>query len=325
VESKEFSIRLWLGIDLGGTKTALALGDREGGLHARRRRRTEPSGDPRRDLERIAADARELIAEAGAGSVEAVGVSAPGPLDRARGAVLRPPNLPGWDDVPVRDVLADALGLPVRLENDANAAALAEWRFGAGRGFRDVVYLTMSTGIGAGLVLDGRLHAGALGNAGEIGHMPVEWDGERCACGMSGCLEAYAGGAAWTRRLRALTPAGSRVAALAGGPEGVTPEHVVAAAREGDAFALAEFDRYNRYLARGLAALVFVLAPQAIVLGTIPTAAGEALCLAPVRERVRRQVWPLLGDELRILPSGLGDRLPDLAGLCVAFEAPESC
>jgi predicted NBD/HSP70 family sugar kinase len=116
------------------------------------------------------------------------------------------------------------------------------------------------------------------------------------------------------------------VATLAGGVSRAAPEHVVAAAREGDAFARAELERYNRYLARGLTALVFVLAPQAIVLGTIPTAAGEALCLGPVREQVQRQVWPLLGRELRILPSALGDRLPDLAGLCVAFgdASPES-
>jgi glucokinase len=155
--------------------------------------------------------------------------------------------------------------------------------------------------------------------AGEIGHAPVEWDGEICACGGRGCLEAYVGGAAWTRRLARTTPAGSRVAAIAGGPERARPEHVVEAAREGDAFALSELDRYNGYLARGITALVFLLAPEAVILGTIPTAAGEALCLRPVREQVLARVWPLLGRGLQILPSGLGPRLPYLAGLCVAI------
>lgn len=268
---------------------------------------------------RLVTDCRDLLTEVGR-PVAGVGVSAPGPLDRERGALLSPPNLPGWLDVALRDRLAEALGLPVILENDANAAALAEWRFGAGQGCRDLVYLTMSTGIGAGLILGGRLHTGAGGNAGELGHVPVAWDGEPCACGQRGCLEAYAGGAAWTRRLRASAPAEGRVAALAGGRDAVTPEHVVAAAREGDAYALAELERYNGYLARGLVALAFSLAPETVVLGTIPTAAGEALCLEPVRALVRERVWPVIGERLRIVPAALGERLPDLAGLCVALE-----
>jgi glucokinase len=292
-------------------------------VRARLRRPTEPSGDARSDLARIAADARRLLAEAGvaSGELAAVGVSAPGPVDPARGAIVRPPNLPGWDVVPVRDLLAEALGAPVRVENDANAAALAEWRYGAGRGYQDLVYLTMSTGVGGGLVLGGRLHAGARGNAGEIGHLPVEWDGEPCACGLRGCLEAYVGGAAWTRRLRRIAPPAGRVAALAGGREFATPRHVVAAAREGDAFALAELGRFNDYLARGIVALVFVLAPQAVILGTIASAAGEALCFVPLRERVAQRVWPLLGRDLAILPSGLGDALPDHAGIAVALQS----
>jgi glucokinase len=288
------------------------------------RRPTEPSGDARADLARIAADARRLLAEAGvaASDLAAVGVSAPGPVDPVRGEVVNPPNLPGWGCVPLRAVLREELGAPVRVENDANAAALAEWRYGAGRGFEDLVYLTMSTGVGGGLVLGGRLYAGVRGNAGEIGHLPVEWDGEACACGLRGCLEAYVGGAAWTRRLRRIAPARGRVAELAGGRERATPRHLVAAAREGDAFALAEMERWNHYLARGIAAVVFVLAPQAVILGTIATAAGESLCLAPLRELVTARVWPLLGRGLAILPSALGDSLADHAGIAVALQAP---
>jgi glucokinase len=148
----------------------------------------------------------------------------------------------------------------------------------------------------------------------------VEPDGERCGCGERGCLEAYVGGAAWTRRLRREAPVGGRVVALAGSREAVTPEHVVAAAREGDAFARAEWERFNEYLARGIAALAFVLAPQRVVLGTIPSAAGEELCFAPLRAKVAQRVWPLLRRELRIVPSGLGAALPELAGLCVALQ-----
>ena len=128
------------------------------------------------------------------------------------------------------------------------------------------------------------------------------------------------GGAAWTRRLRALAAADGRVAALAGGAPGVRPEHVIAAAGEGDSFALAELERYNAWLVRGLVALVFALAPQVIVLGTIPSAAGESLCLAPVRDALRERVWPVLGRGFELRASELGARLPELAGLCVAFQ-----
>ncbi|HEY8154177.1 MAG TPA: ROK family protein [Myxococcota bacterium] len=316
-------IPLWLGIDIGGSKLALAVGDEQGRLRAQRRRPTGFTEHPERDLAALADEARALCAEAGlaVSDLRGVGVSAPGPLDPASGVLLHPPNLPGWREVPIRRLLGERLGLPVRVENDANAAALAEWRFGAGRGFQHVAFLTMSTGVGAGLVLGGRLYAGNLGMAGELGHAPVEWDGEACACGGRGCLEAYVGGAAWTRRLARTTPAGSRVAALAGAPERARPEHVVEAAREGDAFALSELARYNDYLARGITALVFLLAPEVVILGTIPSAAGESLCLGPVREQVLARVWPLLGRDLKILPSGLGPRLPYLAGLCVALDA----
>jgi glucokinase len=174
--------------------------------------------------------------------------------------------------------------------------------------------------VGVGLILDGRLHRGHRGRASELGHAPVEWGGEPCACGQRGCLEAYVGGAAWARRLRALAPSDSRVCALAGARERVTPEHVLAAAGEGDAFALAELERFNRYLARGITTLCFAVAPQLVVLGTIAVAAGERLCFAPLRALVAEQLWPALREGLRIVPSELGERLPYYAGVCVARE-----
>ncbi len=311
-----------LGIDLGGSKLAIAIADADGGLIAHQTRPSQLSGDPEADVLAIAAEAADLIARSdlAARDFDAAGFSVPGPVDHERGALLAPPNLPGWENVPLRERMSELLGFPVRLENDANAAALAEWRFGAGRGARNLVYLTMSTGVGAGLILDGRLYRGHRGRASEFGHSCVEWEGERCACGQRGCLEAYLGGAAWTRRLREIAPATSRVCALAGARELVSPKHVVAAAGEGDAFACAEMARFNHYLARAIAALAFALAPEVVVLGTIATAAGEALCLEPVRALVEAQVWPTLREEMRILPIGLGDKLPYYAGVCVARE-----
>jgi glucokinase len=311
-----------VGIDVGGTKIASAVSDASGRLLATARQPTRPSGDGAADVAALAGSLPALLAEAGSrlAEVDAIGVSLPGPLDPERGVLLDPPNLPGWHDLPVRDLLADAFGVPVFIENDANAAALAEWHFGAARGFEHVVYLTMSTGVGGGLILGGRLHRGVLASAGEVGHMPIEWDGALCACGRRGCFEAYVGGASWAKHLRAVTPATSRVAALAGGTDSVTPRHVVAAAREGDAFAVAELDRWNDYVARGITSLAFVLAPQAVVLGTIATAAGEALSFAPIRARVAERIWPFLAERLQILPSSLGDALPYHAAIGVAFE-----
>jgi glucokinase len=311
-----------VGIDVGGTKIACAVGDASGRLLATVRRPTRPSGDGAADLAELAGSLRDLVAEAGCepADVDAIGVSLPGPLDPERGVLLDPPNLPGWHDLPVRDLLADAFSVPVFIENDANAAALAEWHFGAARGYEHVVYLTMSTGVGGGLILGGRLHRGVLASAGEIGHMPIEWDGAPCACGRRGCFEAYVGGAAWAQRLRVVTPATSRAAALAGGVAGVTARHLVAAAREGDAFALEELHRWNDYVARGITSLAFVLAPQVVVLGTIATAAGEALSLAPIRARVAERIWPFLAERLQILPAALGDSLPHHAAIGVALE-----
>ncbi len=315
-----------LGIDIGGTKIAFAIGSADGRLWATHRRPTEPTGEPDRDLARLVDDARALMRQAGIEPAElaAVGVSAPGPLDVEGGRLMGPPNLPGWIDTPLRDPLAEALGgPPTYLENDANAAALAEWRHGAGQGARDLVYLTMSTGVGGGLVVGGRIHRGLASGAGEVGHMPIEWDGEPCPCGLRGCLETYVGGAAWIRRLQRETPADSAVARLAGSVAAARPEHVVEAARAGDAFALAEMERFNDYLSRALVTLAFVLAPQVIVLGTIASAAGDALCLDPVRRRVREHTWPGVGRRIQIRAAALGPELPYRAGLCAAIAGAE--
>jgi glucokinase len=322
-EIQEVFDLLLLGIDIGGTKLALSLGTADGEIVERFRRPTEATGDPERDIARIADDARALLANAGVAwdRVAAIGISAPGPVDVSRGELVDPPNLPGWGRVPLVAQVEAELGGPVALENDANAAALAEWRFGAGRGFRHVVYLTMSTGVGGGLILDGRLYRGHRGNAGEFGHVALVAGGAACACGLRGCFEAYAGGAAWTKHLRRVVPDAGAVAERAGGRAGVTPEHLVAAARAGDAFALEEFARWREYVAQGIAVVAFALAPERIVLGTIAVAAGEALCFQPLRERVRELVWPEIASGLEIVPAALGADLADLAGICAALEA----
>lgn len=319
---------LLLGFDIGGTKIAYVLADTDGRILGRSRTPTQLSGDPREDVRQIAEEALALLdrsrAEGVTGELCAAGASVPGPFDVERGLLLHPPNMPGWDRVPVRDWLAESLGCPVSLENDANAAGLAEARFGAGRGHSHVVYMTMSTGVGGGLILGGRVERGASGAAGEVGHVPVEWPGEICGCGMPGCLEAYVGGLNWTKRLRTVTPADSELARIAGGVEKALPEHAVAAAKNGCPFALTELERFNEYLARGIVQITFTLDPDVIVLGTICVAAGDELCFEPLRAKVRERLWPNYADSLDIVPAALGDDLPYRAGICVAMQTNES-
>ena len=309
-----------LGIDLGGTKVAYTLAGEDGEILAREREPAPDTGQAESDLARIVQSARALCEGQGGGVPRLTGVCAPGPLDLPSGRVLHPPNLRGWGEVSLRERLETELGCPVEMENDANAGALAEWHFGAGRGARTLVYLTMSTGVGGGLILDGRLYRGPRGTAGEVGHVAVESAGALCACGLKGCLEAYVGGRAWSARLRSETPEASRVRAHAGQRDRISPEHVLAAAREGDAWAHAEMKRFNHYLARGLSQLVFLLAPERIVLGTIVAAAGEALCLVPLREELAGLVWPHQAPGLEIRAAELGADLPHRSAIAVALE-----
>lgn len=311
-----------LGIDIGGTKRVLAVGEADGTVRSSLRRPMALSGDWRVDMQGLVAEARGLLEEAGVGGsdpLDGIGVSVPGPSDPARGILINPPNLAHWKNVPVGPFLQDAFGVPVRIESDANAAVLAESRFGAGRGVSDLVYLTMSTGVGAGVLSHGSLVRGAFGGAGEVGHIPIEANGRVCACGLTGCLEAYVGGNAWRDHLRAVAPAKGRVIDLAGGDrQQLTPEHLVKAAREGDAFALAEFDRWLELLSRGIVSVVMLIEPRRILLGTIAIAAGEALCFEPLRKRMKQILWPHQAERLEIMPGQLGDRLPERAGLAVA-------
>jgi len=321
---------LLLGIDVGGTKLEVALGRADGALVRQRRVDGWTSGDPERDLERIARVSRELLAEArvDAGELAAIGVSAPGPLDPKAGVVRDAPNVPGWHEVPIAARLGQAFARPVRLENDANAAALAEWRWGAGRGSRAFTFLTMSTGVGAGFVLDGALYRGARFGAGEVGHMPVVPNGRACACGLSGCLEAYTGGAALAARMRADVARGAAegIAQRAGGDPGrIRAELWIDALRAGDPYARVLADEFLDTLAQGLAIVVQALDVDCIALGTI-IARNADLLLPPLRERFDARVWPRLRDT-RLVPAELGARLSAYAGLCAAaleLESPAS-
>jgi glucokinase len=283
-------LRRHLGIDLGGTNIKVAVVEERDGagltVVARERSPTEAHGGPEGVVRRLAEVGREALERHGA--VGTVGVGVPGVFHEDTGRAVLLPNLPGdWDGVPVRDPLAAALGHPVAMVNDARAFSLAESLLGAARGLGTVVCLVLGTGVGGGIVVDGRLLRGT-GGAGEIGHQTVLFGGPPCGCGNAGCAEAL------TR---------ADVFARLGGR--TTAEEVYAAARGGDATARAAVEHVAKWLGVALANAYVLLAPDAFVVGGGIAAAGELL-LRPLEAAVRRQVFIVPPERIRVLPAALG-------------------
>ena len=299
---------LLLGLDIGGTKSAAVVGTPDGVVLARASAPTPP-GHWQEGVALLCTLARDACRMYGAdvSDMAALGVSCGGPLDSTTGTVYAPPNLPGWGAVPLRALLEAEFGLPARVENDANATALAEHRWGAGQGSRDMAFLTLGTGIGAGLILDGQLYRGRRDLAGEIGHAVVLPGGPLCLCGKRGCLEALSSGTAIGRRGREVY-----------GDEFVTAHEVCARARAGEAPAQEIIAEAALYLGIGLANLLHTLNLERIVLGTLAVHAGDLL-LEPIRAAVRENCWPRLCDDVSILPAALGDAAQDKAALAVAL------
>jgi len=313
-----------LAIDLGGTKISTALVDSSGRIVAQDYRKTEAGGGPDEVIERMVDALRDVMEEAGASSdrVAAIGVGSPGPLNVHTGLVLSPPNLPGWDRIPLRRRIREALGLRVYLDNDANAAALGEHRFGAGRGTAHMVYVTVSTGIGGGLILDGRLYHGISGGAGEVGHMAILPDGPPCNCGSRGCLEVLSSGTAIAREARRRVAAGepSLVADLVSDdPAQITAKIVAEAAALGDEIARAVIDRAMGYLGVGMASLVNVFNPELIVIGGGLTNIGEPL-FGAVRRGIEERAYPSYAEAVTVLPAELGDEAGVLGAAAVALS-----
>jgi len=283
-----------LALDLGGTKAAAGVVDGGGRVLSFLVEPTRAEEGPERGLARLFDLGRRAVHEAGH-EVAAVGIAAGGPLDPERGILLAPLHLPGWRDVPVTAQAEAAFGLPAVLENDATAAAAGEFRYGAGRGRKSLVYLTLSTGVGGGVVVDGKLLR-SRGNGGELGHVTVDWRGRECrGCGRLGCLEAYASGTSIAERAREA------------GLNAATAADVAAHAADGDPVAVAVWDETVEALACGLVSLVNVFEPDVVVLGGGVSRTGEQL-LGPVRERVRLAAMGNAGDA-EIVQSALGDHV----------------
>jgi glucokinase len=307
---------LAVGVDIGGTKVAAGVVDESGQVLARARRLT-PSRDPRAVEATIVEVVTELRRDH---DIIAVGIGAAGFVDADRARVLFAPHL-AWRNEPLQAAIQGAVALPVVVENDANAAAWAEWRFGAGQGQSRLVCVTLGTGIGGGIVIDGRVERGRHGMAGEFGHMVVVPDGQRCECGNRGCLEQYASGNVLGREARELARAGSPVTVplmerVGGDVDALVGPLVTEAARDGDPCAVELFVDVGRWLGIGLANLAAALDPGIFVIGGGVSDAGELL-LAPARESFRRT---LTGRGFRPEPTIVKAALGPEAGMVGAAD-----
>lgn len=320
------------GVDIGGTKCAVTLGvTTNGGVEVVRKKQFPTPGTPGEAMKAFRETMQELLADYAdyAGDrLAAIGISCGGPLDSKSGLVLSPPNLPGWDRIDCVTPLRNAFGVPVALQNDANACALAEWKWGAGKGTRNMIFLTFGTGMGAGLVLDGKLYAGTNDFAGEVGHMRLAEEGP-VGFGKAGSFEGFCSGGGIARLARSKAEEAIR----SGRPpsfcdseqqlDGITAKAVGEAAERGDPLALDIYRTVGRKLGRGLAVLVDLLNPESIVIGSIY--GRQRSILEPVAlEELRKEALPLSLAVCRVVPAGLGEEVGDMAGLSVALHALET-
>ncbi|MDP1876100.1 MAG: ROK family glucokinase [Actinomycetota bacterium] len=312
------SVGMSIGVDIGGTKILAGIVTDDGEVLATARRPT-----PRHDATDVIDLVAEVVTELVAGTtetLEGVGLGVAGLVDAARSRVYFAPNLK-WSQVPVRALLEAATGLPVVVENDGNVAAWGEFRFGAGRDANGLTLVTVGTGIGGGIVVNGALFRGAHGVAGEIGHINAVPDGRPCGCGRNGCLEQYASGNALVREARLLaadrrSEAGVLLALGDGTPEGVQGVHVTQAAKAGDPIATEAFAITGTWLGRGLADLAAVLDPELFVIGGGVSDAGDLL-LASARQTLADK---LIGQQNRPAPQVVAAELTNNAGLVGAAD-----
>lgn len=294
------------GVDIGGTKISIAVARMTGDIIAKRQIPTNAESGPIQALERVTTLLRELISETFP-PLRAIGVGSPAPIDVERGLILSPSNLQTWVEFPVVEFLLDRFGVPVVLENDANAAALGEHIFGAGRGCENVLYVTVSTGVGGGLIINGHLYRGVSTGAGEIGHTIVQPDGIRCNCGSIGCLETVSSGHHIARRVRDRLRDGeeSLIREMVADLDEVTARVVVDAVRAGDQLATAVWNEACRFLAIGIANAITLFAPDLVIVGGGIASAG-GLLFDKLREQVPDFVSMIPAAMIKIVPAQLG-------------------
>lgn len=305
-----------LGFDIGGTKSAVIFGDETGNIFFREE---IPTADADTTLNRLFD-----IAEKSGYRADRAGVSCGGPLNEQSGVILSPPNLPGWDNVPITDMIASRFKIPAVLRNDANACALAELKLGAGRGSENMIFLTFGTGMGAGLILGGRLYSGTNGNAGEIGHIRMAKTGP-VGYGKAGSFEGFVSGGG----IAQLGAAEAERCLKKGIPCGycrdekelvnITARSIAEAAEKGDKAAKAVYRKCGKYLGRGLSVLIDILNPEVIVIGSI-FARSAALLIPTMQRELKKEALTASLDCVKIVPARLGEKIGDLAALITAME-----
>ncbi len=308
----------YVGIDLGGTRLRVATAGARGSIQHVVRHPTEAAWGPEHVITRIVKAIEEALRHQHLkpADVASIAIGMPGPANGKTGVVLSPPNLPGWRDVPIASILTDRTGIRTFLENDANLAAFGEARTGAGKGAHHLAYVTVSTGIGAGFVLDGRLYSGASGVAGEVGHIVIEPGGPLCNCGNRGCLEAIASGTAIAREAHEVLQSRARTALRRlKDSDGPGAADVVRAARSGDPVACRLLDRAGAALGIGMGTLVNLLNPELLILGGSVMKAGR-LITRPMQAALVASSWESARRGLRIVAPALGQN----AGLVGAVE-----
>jgi len=312
----------WLGVDIGGTKSAVVISREPPAMLARIEFPTLPQQGPEHAIARIRQSIHEVMRDTGIdkSQIGAIGVSCGGPLNQRAGVIQAPPNLSTWIDIPITAILRDEFGLECRLENDADAGAVAENRYGAGRGVRNMIFLTMGTGLGAGIIADGHLLRGASGQAGEIGHVRLSPDGP-VGYHKAGSVEGWASGGGMALAAAQEVEAALRrgeTTALAAKLGRLTARDVAEAANQGDALAVRILESTGRRLGEALAILVDLLNPERIVIGGLAMRMGDTL-LAPAREVMMREALPGSAKLCQVVPASLGEAIGDVAAICIAM------
>lgn len=302
-----------IGVDLGGTNIVSLLMNQAGKILARNTRRSLGKEGKERTIPQIVASVREILREGESSgvfpeSILGVGIGSPGPLNTKEGVIHFAPNLPHWTDVPLVQILEDELNLPIFLENDANAAALGEWWLGAGKNVDNLVLLTLGTGIGGGIIIEGEVLHGAWDTAGEIGHMIIHEGGLTCGCGKQGCLEAYASATGVVKRTLAAIEKGEKTLLadlVENRLEDITCELVFKTAEKGDSLAKWIVEETARYLGIGIANIVNIINPEMVILSGGMIAAGDTL-FKPVRKYAQENALVAAIEGVEIVPAGLG-------------------
>lgn len=318
--------REWLVIaaDLGGTKLVTGLVSRDGTILDKHRQETVAAGGPQsvmnrlfRGIDTILETNRLLLSE-----ILAVSIGFAGIIDMENGIVTGAPHLPEWEGIPLKQIIEKRYGVPAFILNDADAAALGEYRYGAGKGLKNIVMLTIGTGIGGGIIHEGKLFTGSSGSAAEMGHMIIRDDGPECSCGRRGCLESLISGTAIAAEAKKALEAGTKSAVLemAGGrPEDVTSEKVFLAAREGDSLACRIINEAIRCLGVGVLNIVTIFNPEMVIIGGSMAQMGDTL-LEPVRTMVKEKAFRIMVKDLEIVTANLGNDAGLVGAAAYAYD-----